>query len=156
MAPWTPTFPTRTPKPEDPRIDTDVTTTNTTAAQPIGPRRAAREALEAAKARKRAEDLIKQNLLKRVSFFADFDFDERDAMVDAMRRVHVRQGDTVMTHLPMLQRQAVRNSIAGRTSANMFTQAFLKERAYLEKERKEAKADGKKLKLQNTNKHTNL
>ena len=149
MAPWTPTFPTRTPKPEDPRIDTDVTTTNTTAAQPIGPRRAAREALEAAKARKRAEDLIKQNLLKRVSFFADFDFDERDAMVDAMRRVHVRQGDTVMTHLPMLQRQAVRNSIAGRTSANMFTQAFLKERAYLEKERKEAKADGKKLKLQN-------
>ena len=119
---WTPTsLVRRSPGARDPRVETEAGTR-----RPIGPRRAAREALEAEEAAREADRARKHALVRQVRYFSDFSAGERRAVCEAMCRVDVRAGERVMTHLPLLERESRANSAAGKTSAGTFHQALLR------------------------------
>ena len=95
---WTPTsLVRRSPGARDPRVETEAGTR-----RPVGPRRAAREALEAEEAAREADRARKHALVRQVRYFAEFSAGELKADCEAMCRVDVRAGERVMTHLPLL------------------------------------------------------
>ena len=119
---WTPTsLVRRSPGGRDPRAETEAETR-----RPLGPRMAAREALEAEEAAREADRAMKHALVRQVRYFSEFSAGERKALCEAMRRVDARAGERVMTHLPRLERESRANSAAGKTSAKTFQRALFR------------------------------